>query len=253
MISQIFKKGSLLAALAASSAIYASDADSRQNGNSGQRTRMVQVVISPSAQGFQFQFNNGVATNGNGTIVNATNLVSTTNGGLVTPITLRPGSTSRMTGLIFPAGTVDPSQASFNVSQSGMPLTQQNSIGTFSQTSTTLAPITFTQNPVNGNTFPVAGTTAEQVQWLFNFNGNNCCMQGNNGNRISTITANGELIAGNFGSNQAAFVGENLTAVQAGNNSNGTNAIRSAQVFFSQDLANPQMLINVELQDQIRI
>ena len=259
MISQLFKK-SIFAAIVTACALQASDSDydrahHHHHHNSGSRTRMVQVVVNPAAQGFQFQINNGVVVPGTGTIVTATNLVSTTNGGLIRPITLNPGGNTLLAGLIFPADTVNPSQASFAVSKNGIPLTQQNSIGNFVQVAEILTPTTFTTTPVNGNTFPTMGTAAQDVQWTFSFNNNNCCLQGNSNNssRINTLVAFGILNAGTFGSNQVAFTGQNMPAIQASANSNGTNAITSAQVFFSQDIANPQMLINVEFQDPIRI
>lgn len=240
MMSAFLKKSSLIAfAIAAVFSLKADEraeeAFDRAKGNR-QRIHSVQVLVSPTAQNFSYTIDNGT-----GEILEPTTLI-------MEPLLI--GGSSLLSGLIFPADTIDPTQSNFNVDQQGRPLSAQNSIGTFLQEANTLTDIFFINTA--GTAFPAPGTNVQWVDWFMMFN-NNCCMTSIG---QTNVAVEGVLQAGNFGSNQLVFFGENMPAIQAGPHASGFNMVTSARVYFSQVTQvnpNPQMLIEIDFDSSIRL
>jgi hypothetical protein len=241
MMSQLLKRSSMIAlAIACVFPLNAVENDaeealSRAKSNR-QRIDSVQVVISPTGQNFGFTINNGT-----GEILEPATLI-------MDP--LLNGGSSTLTGLIYPADTVDPMQPNFNVDKDGHVLTMQNSIGNFIQEATTLTDINFIN--ASETPFPSAGTSAELVNWFMTFN-NNCCSSSVG---QTNIAVEGVLQTGNVGSNQVIFFAENMPAIQAGPHASGTNIVTSARVFFSQIAQvtpSPQMLIEIAFENSIKL
>jgi hypothetical protein len=83
-------------------------------------------------------------------------------------ITNPPGSTYIFKGGLFPGGTIDPQQSSFDVDTQGNALSTENSIGTWICTGTRII-----NWNLSGMDFPAIDTRIEELNWSFLFKGSN--------------------------------------------------------------------------------
>ncbi len=95
-------------------------------------TRDIQVVLIPNTPGYYYASNIG------GSIIN--NFFAPTD----------PGATYVFGGLIFPAGTVNPSQSTYSVDKNNVPLTQAGSIGQWQCQGVRIAAVDFSNLPAPG-------------------------------------------------------------------------------------------------------
>jgi len=138
-------------------------------------------------------------------------------------ITNPPGSTYIFKGGLFLGDTVDPSQDSYTVDKSGMPLSASNSVGTWVCTGTRL-----TDWNLSGIDFPEQGTRVEEANFSLLFKSHN--------GEVNAVYTKGFIVTGVFGVGADFVLGTTHHAVLGGSGLNAySNGDVKGEIFLSPD------------------